>query len=72
MVKSAIGETVTAEDLGGAYVHTQHSGGRQTQEEGIRKLRDIMEFEPSQPLCCEKGMPAARFDYPGHDAFEPR
>ena len=27
MVKSAIGETVSMEDLGGAYVHTQHSGG---------------------------------------------
>ena len=58
MVKSAIGETVTAEDLGGAYVHAQHSGGCdhlvKTQEEGIRKLRDIMEFEPSQRLHCDR------------------
>jgi 3-methylcrotonyl-CoA carboxylase beta subunit len=39
MVKAAIGEEVSAEDLGGAYVHTQHSGGCdhfvKTQEEGI-------------------------------------
>jgi 3-methylcrotonyl-CoA carboxylase beta subunit len=58
MVKSAIGETVSMEDLGGAYVHTQHSGGCdhfvRTQEEGIRKLRDIIEFEPSQTLYAER------------------
>jgi len=51
MVKSAIGETVSPEDLGGAYVHTQHSGGCdhivKTQEEGIAKIRAMMEFEPS-------------------------
>ena len=39
MVKSAISEDISAEDLGGAYVHAQHSGGCdhlvQTQAEGI-------------------------------------
>jgi acetyl-CoA carboxylase carboxyltransferase component len=54
MVKSAIGEEVTMEDLGGAYVHTQHSGGCdhfvRTQEEGIAKIRAMMEFEPPQKL----------------------
>jgi len=54
MVKSAIGETVSMEDLGGAYVHTQHSGGCdhfvRTQAEAIQKMRDIIEFEPSQSL----------------------
>jgi len=50
MVRAAIGETVSAEDLGGAYVHTQHSGGCDhfvhTQQEGIAKLREIIAFDP--------------------------
>jgi len=54
MVRSAIGEEVTAEDLGGAYVHTQHSGGAdhfvRTQEEGIAKLREIIAFDPPQEV----------------------
>lgn len=58
MVKSAIGETVSMEDLGGAYVHTQHSGGCdhfvRNQVEGIQKLRDIIEFEPSQSLYTDR------------------
>ena len=52
MVRSAIGEEISAEDLGGAYVHTQHSGGAdhfvRTQEEGIAKLREIIAFDPPQ------------------------
>ncbi len=68
MVKSAIGETVSMEDLGGAYVHTQHSGGCdhfvKSQEEGIKKLRDIIEFEPAQTLYCERRKPVEpKFDY---------
>jgi len=68
MVKSAIGETVSMEDLGGAYVHTQHSGGCdhfvRSQEEGIKKLRDIIEFEPAQTLYCErKKTVEPKFDY---------
>ena len=58
MVKSAIGETVSQEDLGGAYVHTQHSGGCdhfvKSQEEGIEKLRAMIEFEPSQKIYIDK------------------
>ncbi len=58
MVKSAIGETVSMEDLGGAYVHTQHSGGCdhlvKSQEEGILKLREMMAFEPSQSLYVDR------------------
>lgn len=58
MVKSAIGETVSQEDLGGAYVHTQHSGGCdhfvQSQEEGIQKLRAMMEFEPGQKIYIDR------------------
>lgn len=54
MVRSAIGEVATAEDLGGAYVHTHHSGGCDhfvnSQEEGISKIRDIIAFDP--PMKC--------------------
>lgn len=52
MVKSAIGEDVSHEDLGGAYVHTQHSGGCdhfvRNQEEGIARLRELISFDPPQ------------------------
>ena len=52
MVKSAIGEDVSMEDLGGAYVHTRHSGGCdhfvQSQEQGIEKLRELIKFDPPQ------------------------
>ena len=58
MVKSAIGETVSQEDLGGAYVHTQHSGGCdhivKSQEEGIEKLRAMIEFEPAQKIYIDR------------------
>jgi acetyl-CoA carboxylase carboxyltransferase component len=58
MVKAAIGETVAQEDLGGAYVHTQHSGGCdhfvRSQEEGIEKIRAMLEFEPSQKLYTDR------------------
>ena len=77
MVKSAIGETVSMEDLGGAYVHTQHSGGCdhlvRTQEEGVAKLRAMMEFEPGQKLCIERReIPRASIRLPGDDADPPR
>ncbi|MBI4620935.1 MAG: propionyl-CoA carboxylase [Desulfobacterales bacterium] len=52
MVKSAIGEDVSMEDLGGAYVHTKHSGGCdhfvKSQAEGIEKLRELIKFDPPQ------------------------
>ena len=55
MVKAAISEEVSAEDLGGAYVHTRHSGGCdhfvKTQEEGIDRLREIISFDPPQYIC---------------------
>ena len=68
MVKSAIGETVSQEDLGGAYVHTQHSGGCdhfvKSQEEGIQKLRAMMEFEPGQKLHIDRRESREpKFDY---------
>lgn len=68
MVKSAIGETISQEDLGGAYVHTQHSGGCdhfvQSQEEGIQKLRAMMEFEPGQKIYTDRRESREpKFDY---------
>ena len=68
MVKSAIGETVSPEDLGGAYVHTQHSGGCdhfvKSQDEGIKKLRDIIDFEPPQSLYVDRRKSVEpRFDF---------
>ncbi|MBI2957203.1 MAG: propionyl-CoA carboxylase [Chloroflexi bacterium] len=58
MVKAAIGEDVTMEDLGGAYVHTRYSGGCdhfvRTQDEGIEKLRELIEFDPPQQLCVQR------------------
>ena len=58
MVKSAIGETVSMEDLGGARVHTHISGGAdhfvRSQDEGIEKLRELLAFDPKQTLHCER------------------
>jgi len=58
MVKAAIGEVVSMEDLGGAKVHAGISGGADhfvhTQEEGIEKLRELLAQEPKQQLCIER------------------
>ncbi|MEF8888780.1 MAG: carboxyl transferase domain-containing protein, partial [Desulfohalobiaceae bacterium] len=54
LVKMATGEDITAEELGGADVHTRISGGADafaaTQEEGIDKVREILSLEPQQSL----------------------
>ena len=61
MVKAAIGEDVSMEDLGGAYVHTRFSGGCdhfvKTQEEGIKRLRELIEFDPPQKLHIDRREP---------------
>jgi 3-methylcrotonyl-CoA carboxylase beta subunit len=58
MVKSAIGETVSMEDLGGAKVHTHISGGAdhfvKSQDEGIEKLRELLSFDPKQTLYIDR------------------
>lgn len=63
MVKSAIGETVSMEDLGGARVHTHISGGAdhfvKSQDEGIDKLRELLAFDPKQTLHVDRRAPAA-------------
>jgi 3-methylcrotonyl-CoA carboxylase beta subunit len=54
LVKAATGEIISAEDLGGARVHTQISGGAdhlcQHQDEAIEKVREILSMEPPQRL----------------------
>jgi 3-methylcrotonyl-CoA carboxylase beta subunit len=54
LVKAATGEIISAEDLGGARVHTQISGGAdhlcQNQDEAIAKVREILSLEPPQNL----------------------
>ncbi|HOH74118.1 MAG TPA: carboxyl transferase domain-containing protein, partial [Syntrophales bacterium] len=58
MVKSAIGEVVSMEELGGAKVHTGISGGAdhfvRSQDEGIEKLRELLSYDPKQKLCIER------------------
>ncbi|MBT7716060.1 MAG: propionyl-CoA carboxylase [Deltaproteobacteria bacterium] len=54
LVKMATGEVTTAEDLGGARVHTQVSGGADhlctNQSEAVGKVRDILSMEPPQKV----------------------
>jgi 3-methylcrotonyl-CoA carboxylase beta subunit len=54
LVKMATGEVISAEDLGGAKVHTQISGGADhfctTQDEAIACVRENLSFEPPQQL----------------------
>ncbi len=61
MVKSAIGEVVNMEDLGGAKVHTGISGGADhlvhSQDEGIEKLRELLSYDPKQKLYIERREP---------------
>nr|MBC8360421.1 propionyl-CoA carboxylase [Candidatus Desulfatibia profunda] len=54
LVKMATGEVISAEDLGGANVHTRISGGADhfcsNQDEAIAKVREILMLEPPQKL----------------------
>jgi 3-methylcrotonyl-CoA carboxylase beta subunit len=54
LVKMATGEVISAEDLGGAKVHTQISGGADhfctNQDEAILQIRKILSFEPPKEL----------------------
>jgi 3-methylcrotonyl-CoA carboxylase beta subunit len=58
LVKAATGEVISAEDLGGARVHTQVSGGAdhlcQDQDEAIERVREILSLEPPQKLHTER------------------
>ncbi|MBU0987823.1 MAG: propionyl-CoA carboxylase [Proteobacteria bacterium] len=54
LVKMATGEVISAEDLGGARIHTQISGGADhfciDQDQAIAKVREILCLEPPQKL----------------------
>jgi 3-methylcrotonyl-CoA carboxylase beta subunit len=54
LVKMATGEEITAEELGGASVHTQISGGADRlcadQQEAIAAVREMLSFEPGQTI----------------------
>lgn len=54
LVKMATGETTTAEDLGGAKVHTQISGGADhlcsDQTDAVKRVREILSSEPPQKI----------------------
>ncbi|CAN2049031.1 Methylcrotonyl CoA carboxylase [Candidatus Magnetomoraceae bacterium gMMP-13] len=52
LVKMATGEVISAEDLGGAKVHTHISGGAdhfcQSQDEAVQKVREVLSLEKPQ------------------------
>jgi 3-methylcrotonyl-CoA carboxylase beta subunit len=54
LVKAATGEVISAEDLGGARVHTHVSGGAdhfcRSQDEAVARIREILSMEPPQFL----------------------
>lgn len=54
LVKMALGEVISAEDLGGAKVHTQISGGADhlcaDQNEAVQKVREILALEKPQQV----------------------
>jgi len=54
LVKMATGEVISAEDLGGANIHTRISGGADhfctDQDEAIEKVRELLMLEPPQKL----------------------
>ncbi len=70
MVKSAIGEEVSMEALGGAGVHTGISGGADylvsSQQEGIAKLRELLSYDPAQKLHIERRPASAPLVPPEH------
>ena len=54
LVKMATGEVISAEDLGGADVHTRISGGADhfcaDQEQAVERVREILSLDPPQQL----------------------
>jgi len=58
LVKAATGEDITAEELGGAKVHTQISGGADylcsSQEEAVERVRDILALDPPKSLAVHR------------------
>ena len=54
LVKMALGEEISAEDLGGAKIHTRVSGGADhfcgNQDEAVAKIREILALEKPQAI----------------------
>lgn len=54
LVKMATGEVISAEDLGGARVHTHISGGAdhfcKSQDEAVDRVREILSLEPVRKI----------------------
>ncbi len=54
LVRMATGEVISAEDLGGARIHTRVSGGAdhfcENQEEAVARVREILSLEPPQRI----------------------
>ncbi|ACL05479.1 acyl-CoA carboxylase subunit beta [Desulfatibacillum aliphaticivorans] len=61
LVKAATGEDISAEDLGGAKIHTQVSGGAdhlcKDQEDAVSKVREILSMEPPQSISIHRFEP---------------
>ena len=59
LVKAATGEDVTAEDLGGAHVHTEHSGVcdhfASSDEEALLQVREIVSRLGARPSALDLG-----------------
>jgi len=68
LVKMATGEDITAEDLGGAYVHTHVSGGAdhycQSQDDAIECVREMLCLDAPQKIQTHRyaGRPSAMPD----------
>ena len=66
LVKMALGETITAEELGGARTHTEISGGAdhlcQDQSEGVARVREILSMEKPQTINLHQYQEEAPFD----------
>lgn len=63
LVKMATGEEISAEDLGGASIHTQVSGGADhfagSQDEAIGKVREILALDAPQKMHLHRYQEAA-------------
>ncbi|MDY6801709.1 MAG: carboxyl transferase domain-containing protein [Bacteroidota bacterium] len=73
LVKAAIGETISAEDLGGAYAHTHISGVAdylaKTEEEAIQMCRNIFENLPKPKKSVQRSEKVEEPLYPAKELY---
>lgn len=73
LVKAAIGETISAEDLGGAYAHTHISGVAdylaKTEEEAIQMCRNIFEHLPKHKKTVQVSEKVEEPLYPARELY---